>query len=93
MIVHLSCTVTGNVQGVSYRYWLKQRAKAFDLHGYVVNCPDGSVFFEAEGEKEKLQQLLELAGMGPMGATIEKVEPRWSMGTDHPFEGDFLIQE
>ena len=29
--------VTGRVQGVGYRAWVKKKAKNFDLHGWVMN--------------------------------------------------------
>lgn len=92
MIHHLACIVTGEVQGVGYRYWLRQRAKAFGLRGYAINRSDGSVFFEAEGENEKLQHLLELSGMGPITGRVEKVEPQWSTREKYSLADGFEIR-
>ncbi len=93
MIYHLSCAVFGEVQGVGYRYWLRQRAKAYEIRGYAINRPDGNVFFEAEGEKEKLQQLLELSGMGPITARITKVEPEWSKLERYSLTDGFEVKD
>ena len=92
MIDHLTCTILGQVQGIGYRYWMRQRARSAGVRGYIMNCPDGSVRFEAEGEKEKLQFVLELATFGPMGANIKSIEPRWSMVSEYSFPDDFEIR-
>ncbi|HEX8919453.1 MAG TPA: acylphosphatase, partial [Chloroflexota bacterium] len=42
--VHLR--LTGEVQGVNFRYFARQRAQSLRLAGWIRNCPDGSV--EAE---------------------------------------------
>ena len=72
---------------------MRQRAQVIGLRGYVTNLPDGSVYFEAEGEKKKLQFLLELAAFGPIAADVKSTEPYWSEITDYSFEGDFAIRE
>lgn len=46
--------VEGRVQGVGFRYWTVQAAKAFGITGWVRNCPDYSVEIFAEGEPDAL---------------------------------------
>lgn len=41
--------VEGRVQGVGFRYWTVQAAKAFGITGWVRNCSDYSVEIFAEG--------------------------------------------
>ncbi|MDA0289050.1 MAG: acylphosphatase, partial [Proteobacteria bacterium] len=35
--------ITGVVQGVGFRYFVRQEAARLELEGAVWNCPDGSV--------------------------------------------------
>ena len=45
--------VTGRVQGVGYRAWVKKKAKNFELLGWVMNSDDKSVIMEISGKKKK----------------------------------------
>jgi len=51
------------------------------LHGYVMNCRDGSVEVMVEGEEEALEELLRRLEQGPPGARVEKVEATWGSYT------------
>jgi acylphosphatase len=44
----------GRVQGVGFRYTVKDLARGFDVRGWVKNLSDGSVELQAMGEKEEL---------------------------------------
>ena len=58
--VALHVRVTGLVQGVFFRAWTAEQARAFDVTGWVRNAPDGSVEGHMEGEKVAVQQLIDL---------------------------------
>jgi acylphosphatase len=45
---------TGHVQGVGFRYSIKQIASGFDVTGYVCNLPDGQVELWIQGDKPEL---------------------------------------
>ena len=74
--------IYGDVQGVGFRFSLRQQADALGLAGYVKNCIDGSVEIEAEGEKEALKELLEFTSRGPSMARVEKLEHSWVENKD-----------
>ena len=69
--------VYGLVQGVNYRYFVQRNAEAIGLTGHAKNLDDGSVEVFAEGEKEKLQQLIAKLKVGPRAACVERVEVEW----------------
>jgi len=71
--------VYGYVQGVFYRAFASRQATELGLTGYVRNLPGGeAVEVNAEGEKEKLQKLIDHLKVGPPGARVEGVETSWS---------------
>jgi len=52
MNVHL--IISGRVQGVGFRYSAQQKAKDYNLVGWVRNNVDGTVDLEAEGSEDQL---------------------------------------
>lgn len=87
----LEAIVHGYVQGVGFRYWVRQQARWLNLSGYVRNLPDRSVEVVAEGTKQDLASLLSLLYEGPPSAAVKKVDTRWrsSSGTFRGFEVRF----
>jgi len=76
---HLSATIYGRVQGVFFRYFVRNEAKELGLKGYVRNLASGdAVEVQAEGEKQQLNKLLEQLKVGPPGARVERVEAEWT---------------
>lgn len=71
-------TVHGRVQGVFFRDFVQLHAEALGLTGYVRNLPGRMVEVRAEGEKEKLLQLLRYLELGPPRARVDKVDVNWS---------------
>jgi acylphosphatase len=49
----------GHVQGVGYRYTVKQIAMGYEVRGWVKNLPDGRVEMLVLGEEEELAAFLE----------------------------------
>jgi acylphosphatase len=75
----LSATVYGRVQGVYFRYFVRNVARRLGLRGYVRNLASGdAVEIKAEGEKPQLDRLLEELKTGPPGASVKRVETDWS---------------
>jgi len=62
------------VQGVGFRYFVQEAARALDVAGWVRNAADGSVEVEAEGSKTQLTKLRAALADGPRGARVESVE-------------------
>lgn len=48
----------GHVQGVGFRFSVKNLAAHFDVTGYVRNLSDGSVELVCEGERKELRAFL-----------------------------------
>ena len=50
--------ITGNVQGVGFRYRAKYAANGLGITGWVKNEWDGSVEMEAQGSEEMINKML-----------------------------------
>jgi len=74
-------TVRGRVQGVGFRWHVVREAGALGVHGWVRNCPDGSVEAEGEGGRATLEQWIESVRRGPPAAHVTEVETSWSEGS------------
>ncbi len=77
-MARLSAKVYGRVQGVFFRYFVKNAAKNLGLKGYVRNLPRGdAVEVQSEGDKQQLEKLIEQLKIGPPGARVKNVEINW----------------
>jgi len=70
---HYNITVSGKVQGVFYRASTRDKAKELGVKGWVRNESDGSVYIEAEAERQTLDQLIDWCKQGPTRARVENV--------------------
>lgn len=67
----------------------KERSDELGLKGFVKNMPDGSVYIEAEGDEDALEEFLEWCKRGPESAKVDRVEV--SNGTPQNFQ-EFRIK-
>ena len=66
--------ITGNVQGVGFRWWTRKTASALNLQGTVRNARDGSVEIEAAGDEDALEAFEEKLHQGPTSARVRDLE-------------------
>ena len=69
-------TVTGQVQGVGYRAFMRRRAAELGLDGWVRNRRDGSVEITAIGDPEAVDQLVADGTEGPTLAKVGEITVR-----------------
>lgn len=62
--------VTGDVQGVGYRYTMRMEAQGAGASGWIRNRRDGSVEAEVEGTAEQVDALLAWMAQGPPGSWV-----------------------
>jgi len=77
-LVSVRATVYGRVQGVFFRTFVEEHAQQLGLRGYVRNLPSGDVEVVAEGERERVEKLVEYLKMGPPAAIVARVVVSWS---------------
>lgn len=86
LAVHI--VVTGRVQGVGFRWHVREAGRRESLAGWVRNLPDGSVELVARGDPGGVERLQASVRMGPAGSRVESVsvEPMQADGSlPYPF--------
>lgn len=69
--------ISGYVQGVSFRYFIKTNAIQLSLTGWVLNTEDGGVEAVFCGKKEHILEMIELCKKGPMLAEVKHLGFDW----------------
>jgi acylphosphatase len=76
-VERLTARVTGRVQGVGFRWWVRRHAGQLGLSGWVMNGDDErTVELVAEGPSAQLNELERLVREGPPGASVDTVDVR-----------------
>ena len=76
--------VHGRVQGVWYRGWTVDQARALGLDGWVRNRRDGTVEIVVSGPEDAVAELIRRCREGPPAARVERAEVTESDETPPP---------
>ncbi len=68
--------ITGSVQGVFFRNFVKENAVRHDVRGFVRNLEDGRIEIFLEGNIDAVKKMVEICKKGPKHAEIRKVEEK-----------------
>ena len=72
----MKCThliVSGRVQGVFFRANVKDKALQLGLKGYAKNLENGDVEVVAQGNEEKINELIDFIKKGPGIASVKGI--------------------
>jgi acylphosphatase len=75
--VRAHAIISGRVQGVFYRMETKRAADDNGVSGWVRNLRDKTVEAVFEGEKERVNAVLDWCRMGPPHANVTDVNVTW----------------
>ena len=73
-MTRLRIVARGVVQGVGFRWFVRETARRLDLAGWVMNHADGGVEVAAEGGADGISALRAAVEKGPSGARVDLVE-------------------
>lgn len=74
MVKSCHIIIEGRVQGVFFRSNIKKRAQKLSLVGWVKNTFDGNVEVLIQGDKKKINKLIEYCKKGPIFARVNNVK-------------------
>ena len=66
--------ISGEVQGVGYRFFAQRAAARHQIVGYVRNRPDGTVEALAEGPAVNVESFKHDLATGPQWSVVQQVE-------------------
>ncbi len=69
----LHILISGIVQGVGFRYNLKNQATCYQLTGWCRNLRDSRVEAIIQGDSKSIKAVLDWCQQGPMGARVDEV--------------------
>jgi len=72
----IKLTVSGSVQGVTFRQFVRDNADRLGIRGFVRNLEDGRVEIVAEGKDEMVNELIDRCKKGPPHANVKETEVR-----------------
>jgi len=76
--------VSGTVQGVFFRGFVKKKADDIGLAGFVRNLGEGDVEIVVEGTRDEINKLVDFCKEGPRHSMIKGVKT-----TEIPWNGEF----
>jgi acylphosphatase len=71
--------IHGRVQGVFYRGWAEQQARALGLDGWVRNRRDGTVEMLISGETAAIEEMIARCRRGPSAARVDRIDAEESV--------------
>ncbi len=69
--------LAGRVQGVGFRWFVRQAADGLGVTGTVRNMRDGGVEVWAEGEQELLVSFVGVIARGPTHGRVDRMHVQW----------------
>lgn len=76
--------ISGRVQGVGYRDWLRSEARARGLSGWVRNRTDGTVEALIAGDAPAVAKIIDDCRRGPRLAVVDAVAENDAVAPDEP---------
>jgi acylphosphatase len=83
----LHCILSGRVQGVAFRNFIRSIALELGLTGFVSNLPDGSLEVFAQGKYQVLKVFMNHLSKGPPGAQVTGLYDDWRDEPTKEFQG------
>ena len=68
--------ITGNIQGIYFRSFIKENAEKYNVKGFVRNLEDGRVEVFLEGNYEDVNKMIEVCKEGPKNAQVRDVQTK-----------------
>ena len=81
MPARLQVLFSGRVQGIGFRYTVKQTSLGFEVTGWVKNLADGRVELLVEGERGELEAFQAAIPEAGLRRFIRETQAEWSNGT------------
>lgn len=72
--------ISGYVQGIGYRQYVKSNAQKRGITGWVRNSEDGGVEAVFQGDEKNIEEFIGICRAGPMLAEVKHIGFEWEEG-------------
>ena len=72
----LRLTITGSLQSLFFKQFIKENADANEVKGFLRNLDNGKVEIFLEGNGEDVEEMIDICSKGPKYAQIRSVEQK-----------------
>ncbi|MEK9178194.1 MAG: acylphosphatase [Patescibacteria group bacterium] len=66
--------ISGFVQGVGFRHFVKSNAQSLNIRGWIKNLPNGKVEAIFQGNEENIEHLIAICKKGPFLSEVEDIK-------------------
>ncbi len=66
--------ISGAIQAIFYKSFIKENAERFDVKGFIRSLDDGRIEIFLEGNPEGVNKLIDLARKGPRHTNVKNFE-------------------
>lgn len=77
MTKKIKILISGLVQGVNFRYYIKEKANELGVFGWVKNLDNGNLEIIAQGERKNLEKLIKWCQTGPRFSQVRDLHIEW----------------
>jgi len=88
MIAHVF--VSGFVQGVGFRQFVKRSARKIGLTGWVKNTSDNRVEAVFQGSKEQIEKIISICKKGPFLSEVKDVQVNFEDSKEYSDNFDII---
>ena len=81
----LHVRIHGRVQGVGFRWFVREEARRLGLSGWVTNLDSGEVEVAAGGAQSSLDRLRKALEVGPTGASVTQLDDMEDVSSSLPY--------
>ena len=82
--------ISGFVQGVGFRQYVRDSAKKMGLTGWVKNTPEGTVEALIQGKVVDLKELIQVCKNGPFLAEVKDIKVTNAAVKEHYFSFEIV---
>ncbi len=72
-MIQYEINIKGRVQGVGYRYFVRQKATEMGITGWVKNTVDNGVMIVAQGIEAEIKTFIDYLYVGPTRSRVDKI--------------------
>ncbi|MCG2826549.1 MAG: acylphosphatase [Thermoplasmatales archaeon] len=80
-MIRATITITGDVQETGYRAFVRDTARKLGLVGFIESLPDGRLKVVCEGEKERIENLIDIIKIGNEITEVEDMYVKYENST------------